>query len=65
MDGMAMRAPAPIDINNPVLHDQSNALRVGDPLVTPQFQASGALYGTNTYPAEDGKVLGGQRGNPG
>lgn len=42
-----------IDMNNPVIHDQSNAIRVGDPLRTRQFRAPGTLWGTNTYTVED------------
>jgi RHS repeat-associated protein len=48
-----------IDMNNPVIHDQSNALRVGNPLTTSTFQAPGALFGTNTYTVEDREVHGG------
>ena len=50
-----------IDMSNPVIHDQSNALRVGNPLTTPNFQAPGAV-GTKTYAVEDRQVNGGMGG---
>lgn len=61
--GVNMNAQAVrIDMNNPVIHDQSNALRVGNPLTTPNFQAPGTVYGTNTYAVEDRLVNGGRGG---
>lgn len=52
-----------VDMNNPVIHDQSNALRVGNPLTTPNFRAPGTIYGTNTYAVEDRLVNGGLGGS--
>jgi RHS repeat-associated protein len=51
-----------IDMNNPIIHDQSNALRVGNPSTTPQIQAPGTIWGTNTYNVEDRQVNGGLGG---
>jgi hypothetical protein len=51
-----------IDMSNPVIHDQSNALRVGNPLTTPNFVAPNAAWGTHTYTVEDRVVNGGRGG---
>lgn len=52
-----------IDMNNPAIHDQSNALRIGNPLVTSNFQAPKTLLGIDlgvyTYTVEDRQVNGG------
>lgn len=52
-----------IDMNNPAIHDQSNALRVGNPLITKNFQAPKTVLGINwgiqTYTVEDRQVNGG------
>jgi hypothetical protein len=34
----------PIPVSNPIIHDQSNALNIGDPRTTPQVERKG-LYG--------------------
>ncbi|MDP2198847.1 MAG: RHS repeat-associated core domain-containing protein, partial [Sulfurimicrobium sp.] len=52
-----------IDMNNPVVHDQSNLIRFGDPRTAPAtFQIDGLLWGTNTRALEDRQVLGGLGG---
>ena len=61
--GVAMNvANISVGTNDPVIHDQSNVLRVGNPMTTRQFQAPGAVYGTSTYQVEDRQVLGGLGG---
>jgi RHS repeat-associated protein len=62
--GVAMNTQGiTIDMNNPVIHDQSNALRVGNPLLTSNFQAPktvlGIKVGVQTYAVEDRLVNGG------
>ena len=47
---------------DPIIHDQSNALRFGNPLTAPAFQTPGYVYGTNRYVVEDRVVNGGQGG---
>ena len=51
-----------VGTNDPVVHDQSNALRVGDPRTVQQFRVQGTLFGTNQYPVEDRVVSGGLGG---
>ena len=68
-----MRSPAAIELTNPVIHDPSNALRIGDPRLTPTVSgevvvdlASGATaVVTETLTAEDRGVRGAVRGNSG
>jgi RHS repeat-associated protein len=46
-----------IDMNSPVIHDQSNMLRFGNPNNAPaQFTVPGLVYGTNTYQPEDRQI---------
>lgn len=51
-------------MNNPIIHDQSNALRVGNPLATPQFtnRSGRAGVNVNTYRVEDREVRGAASG---
>jgi RHS repeat-associated protein len=57
--GVAMRPPPAIDMNSPVIHDQSNMLRFGDPRNAPaQFTVPAPVFGTNTYRPEDRQVSG-------
>ena len=52
-----------MDMNDPVVHDQSNVLRGGNPLTMPAtFQTPGSYFGTNTYAVEDRLVAGGLGG---
>lgn len=48
-----------IDMNNPVVHDQSHMIRFGDPRSAPgQFTVPSPVYGTSTYRPEDRQVIG-------
>lgn len=53
-----------IDTSNPVIHDQSNMIRFGDPRGAPdQFTVPAPVYGTNTYRPEDRQVIGAVSGS--
>jgi hypothetical protein len=66
--GVTMKAGenSKIDMNNPIIHDQSNLIRFGDPTKAPKtFEVNGyfnGLFGTNTRNVEDRQVLGGLGG---
>jgi hypothetical protein len=52
-----------IDMASPVIHDQSNLIRFGNPSTAPaNFEVRGALWGTNTREVEDRQVIGGLGG---
>ena len=60
--GVAMNDPlVAIDMNNPVIHDQSNALRWGNPIGAPSVQI-GTLATRDTITPEDRQVNGAASG---
>jgi RHS repeat-associated protein len=65
--GVAMNQPRAIDMNNPVIHDQSNVIRFGDPRRAPAtFEVTGftgGLLGNSTYRTEDRMVSGAPSGS--
>lgn len=64
--GVTMNQPPAVDMNNPVVHDQSNMIRFGDPRTAPAtFEVGGFTYGllgNATYNTEDRQVRGGMGG---
>jgi RHS repeat-associated protein len=60
--GMQVNDVIDIDMNNPVVHDQSNAIRVGNPTKTPQFTV-GQGPAAKTYAVEDREVYSAVSGN--
>jgi hypothetical protein len=52
--GVAMQQPRAVDMNNPVVHDQSNMIRFGDPRTAPTaFETEGFTNGLLGYPSYD------------
>jgi hypothetical protein len=62
--GVTMRQPPAIPMNNPVVHDQSNMIRFGDPRTAPAtFEVRGGLLGgSRVYRPEDRVVQGAPSG---
>jgi RHS repeat-associated protein len=48
---------------SPVIHDQSNAIRVGNPITNPQFRVITGRNAPVVYPIEDRQVTGAVTGN--
>jgi RHS repeat-associated protein len=63
--GVTMRQPPAIDMNNPVVHDQSNVIRFGNPRTAPpMFEVEGfGFFGNPVYRTEDRLVQGAPSGN--
>ncbi|HLO95475.1 MAG TPA: RHS repeat-associated core domain-containing protein, partial [Burkholderiaceae bacterium] len=55
------RVPA-MPTEDPVIHDQSSAILVGNPLLRARITVPGTVYGTNSYDVEDREVRGAASG---